>query len=1254
MDTSATRTSRSTLGLLIYGAEDPTCRALWKGVDDVAREHDFNLVSFRAEPLHIPLEYLAQCNVLYQMVSDVRLDGLIVWGGILAHYVSQDEVLTLLENYRHLPLVNLSSELPRLPNVLIDNYRGTYEIVSHLIEEHGLRDIAFIRGPAGHVEAEARYRGYQEALRDHGLEMEPNRVVPGDFARGTGLEAMRVLMDERKATFDAVVAANDQLAIDVIEALQARGYHVPRDAAVVGFDNRPETRFVTPPLTTIAQPWREMGRRAAEMLVEHLEQGTPLRSEIVKVPPRLVLRESCGCLERSVRLVASPAAPRFLTAEGAVSSETAIARVASELREAMASDLHVPQADGGLEALLQAFLEDLADPSRAEFLSRLEMLLRFSAERGDHLRRWHDLISLMRRALLPTLTSVEQVVRAEDLWQQARVMIGEWTTRLQALARLDLAQRQTELSEIEQTLSAALGVEGLMERVSQAVERLHIPRCYLSLYQDPENPAARARLALAYTYDEERGFVRRREKEGELFSSPQLLPMSLWPSRRVSLHVEPLYFRTDQLGLLLFEAQPERGEVYDILQRDISRALYGSLLLERAERRAAQIQTAAEVAQVTGQILDTDVLIQRVVDLVRERFDLYYVGLFLVDEAGTWAKLRAGTGPAGEAMVAEGHRLRIGGDSMIGQCVARQEARIALDVGAEAVRFDNPLLPETRSEMALPLVTRGEVLGALTIQSAEPGAFSEVDIISFQVMANQLANAIANAHLYEQAQREIAERRRTEEALAYQEYLLRVLLDNTPDHIFFKDRQSRFIEVSRALVEWFGAESREEIIGKTDFDFFAEAHARPAYEDEQQVIRTGEPILAKEEKEVWPDGRVTWVSTSKLPMRDQDGHIVGIFGVSRNITPLKEAMDEQERLLKVLGKRSEQLQLAADVAQEVVSILEPETLLSQVVDLVRRRFGFYHVGLFLVVEVDKRVAAEETWAVLRGASGEAGRRMLEAEYRLAVDDTSTVGRCILEGEVQRVLDLEEGAHPYLPEARSEMALPLVSRGRPLGALVLYATAPDAFTPEDATVFQPLAGQIAVAIENARLLEEVQSALDRMAAAQRHYMQQAWDKYLEPRRDAISYHRSESTAEIVDEQLKRAVERAMRTQEVVVLTADGHADGGGKATLVVPAVLRGQAIGALAVRSLRRSWSSEEIALARLLAERMVLIAENLRLFEAAQRTAARERLLGEVASRVRERLDVETVLRTAADEIYRALDLESVTVRLTEDESAQS
>ncbi len=176
------------------------------------------------------------------------------------------------------------------------------------------------------------------------------------------------------------------------------------------------------------------------------------------------------------------------------------------------------------------------------------------------------------------------------------------------------------------------------------------------------------------------------------------------------------------------------------------------LLEKRITERTRDLQAAGEVSRATTLVLDPEELIAQTVEVIRERFGLYYVGLFLLDENGDYAVLRAGTGEAGRQMLAVNHRLPVGGDSMVGRCVETGEARLALDVGAEAVRFENPQLPDTHSEMALPLRARGRVIGALTVQSAQVSAFDESDIAIMQTMADQVAVAIDNVRLFAETQ----------------------------------------------------------------------------------------------------------------------------------------------------------------------------------------------------------------------------------------------------------------------------------------------------------------------------------------------------------------------------------------------------------------------------------------------------------------------------------------------------------------------
>ncbi len=193
-------------------------------------------------------------------------------------------------------------------------------------------------------------------------------------------------------------------------------------------------------------------------------------------------------------------------------------------------------------------------------------------------------------------------------------------------------------------------------------------------------------------------------------------------------------------------------ETDQVVSRPVAEDNLQETLVE-ANRQAALLNAAAQVSRIISSILDPEELLFRTVDIICDEYGFYYAGIFLIellDDGENWAVLKAGRGKAGRIMMEHNHKLKVGGHSMVGACTNLYEARIALDVGKEAVWFNNPFLPDTRSEMALPLAFGGEVIGALTVQSTAESAFSDEDISSLQALADQLAVAIRNAQLHQQ------------------------------------------------------------------------------------------------------------------------------------------------------------------------------------------------------------------------------------------------------------------------------------------------------------------------------------------------------------------------------------------------------------------------------------------------------------------------------------------------------------------------
>jgi DNA-binding LacI/PurR family transcriptional regulator/GAF domain-containing protein len=757
---SIVRDSRPTVGLLIQdiAGEGGYESAIWTGVVEACEHRDANLLCFVGGSLRFsPADELeSQRNVVYDLVTADTVDGLIIIGSV-GSFIPPDELKSFYDRYRPLPMVSIALTQEGIPSILVDNYGGMRSVIAHLTQAHGYRRIAFIRGPEGNEDAGHRYRAYTDVLAEYGLPLDPDLVAPGDFLSPSGAEAIRILLDERKVDFEAVVAADDNMALGAIEELQRRGIHVPHDVAVTGFDDIDDASAIIPSLTTARQPMVEVGKRAAETLFTLLI-GESVPWQVV-VPTKMIVRQSCGCL--------SPATTQAAAGQVTKADESFEA-ILSTHREnilfRMVQAIGAPSTrivTGWAEQLLDAFSAELRlrEGAQGAFLSTLDDVLRQVAMEGGNVASWHSALSALRHYVLPYLSDSRVYLQAEDLWQQSRVMTGEIAQQVQMHRELQRERRARAVRQISQTLISTFDTAELIDVITQHLPRLNIPRCYISLYEGRGVPAEKSRLFLAY---DEHGRVEVKGDDG-VFPSRQLVPDGFLSrdrsGRRYTMVVEPLYLNQDHLGFALFEAASRERQVYEVLRGHISSALKGALLVQDVEertkalqeanyaiqRRAIHLEASAEVGRAITSIFDIDELLRKAVQLIRDQFGFYHAGIFLLDKSGEWAVLQEATGEAGAQMKAQEHRLAVGETSMVGWTALHREPRIALYASEDAVRFANPLLPYTRSEMTLPMMIGGRLLGVLNVQSTEEAAFDDDDVRALQSMANQVAVAIENA-----------------------------------------------------------------------------------------------------------------------------------------------------------------------------------------------------------------------------------------------------------------------------------------------------------------------------------------------------------------------------------------------------------------------------------------------------------------------------------------------------------------------------
>jgi len=755
--------SRPTIGLLIEntaGRGEWYRAAVWAGVADAAQELDVNLLSFAGGALErSPFnEFEAQRNLLYELVTRDTVDGLII-SGSLGSYVPLEKFSGFCGRYRtSLRVVTIAARLPDIPGVLVDNQQGVREAVHHLIEKHGRRRIAFIRGPIDNSEAEVRYVAYGQALVECGLSPDLELVVPGDFKQESGSEAIDTLLDQRKVRFDAVLAANDYMALGALERLKQRGMRAPDDVSVIGFDGVKEGEAATPPLTTVQQPVPQQGKRAVELLLALLAGQEMSAQETL--PTTLAVRQSCGCAAPAVvRATAGPMAHTGKTFEASLAAkrEPLLSEIAQAVGESPAGSLL--QRSG---QLLDAFSAGLQCESPGVFLVELEGILHQVVAEGGDVPAWQGAISALRRYALPCLVGEEALARAENLCQQARVVIGETAQRVQAYRGLRAEQQAQTLREIGEMLITTVEVKDLMDVMARELPRLGIPGCYVSLYERSsaavrpreQLPAEFSRLVLAYN----QGGRLAQEASGQLFPSCQLVPDGvLRGEKRYSLVGVPLHFREEPLGFALFEMGPRDGVIYEALRGQISSALKGALLVQEVRKAQERLHSLYEASSVIVSLHDPQKILHEVVDRMCQAVGAWYATVVLVDEAGHAQRLT------------KKDREPVDTDSLV-MCsgiaveVMRSGEKILID---DVWRHAGPLRSaqaehDIRAVGCFPLWLRGRPIGVIWVYYKDPHRFSDAEVDALRLYVNQAAIAYDNAR----RMRELEHMRKAAEAMA--------------------------------------------------------------------------------------------------------------------------------------------------------------------------------------------------------------------------------------------------------------------------------------------------------------------------------------------------------------------------------------------------------------------------------------------------------------------------------------------------------
>lgn len=542
LDASAShhQRSRKTIAVLLdymdffsggYGTQ------IQNALSNQASRLDVNLLMIFGRGLNEPDRGCAAHNAIFELIGPERVDGVIVLSSLLAGFCGLEELTRLVRGYSPLPVCSIGSELPDIPSLTVDDGVGMRSAVEHLVRDHHCRRVAFLAGPPGKPEAEARLRAYQEVLACNRIDFDPALVVPGAFMPGDGFDGVEALL-EQGIQFDAVAGANDFMALGAVAALRKHGRSVPRDIRVTGFDDLPLSRMSNPALTSVGQPFAFMAETALQIVLDQMA-GRPVDLRTL-VATEFVMRRSCGCRpgERRTKVASAPVpspCPRdYLQAHGA------------ELERSLAPLLQATGMDHQRAAkiLVEALQAELSGQSPS-FADALENLLGQAGESYPHYRALQDGVEWLRAELrdLADLT-------LQELWADAFAMIATAATAIQTQHRVTLDQNYRKLLVTGEQIGVALDWESLERMLLRALPSTGVQTAFLSRFTDESARELQPFLCMVDG--------RPQSPLPPAFPSEQLFPPDGCSElRRRTLLAFPLVFETQRLGIAVFERLPE-------------------------------------------------------------------------------------------------------------------------------------------------------------------------------------------------------------------------------------------------------------------------------------------------------------------------------------------------------------------------------------------------------------------------------------------------------------------------------------------------------------------------------------------------------------------------------------------------------------------------------------------------------------------------------------------------------------------------
>lgn len=579
--------NHKTIAFFTYMLSDPLSCSMLEGVREVLSEHNIDLYTFSGGAFKHNTPWIdISANIVFDLVSSKRFDGIIVNGGAIGHYMAKDELEAFCNYFPDIPIVNISLELDNYTSVITSNYNGMYKITDHLVNKHGLKKIAFIKGPEKHEEAIERFRAFNDAMEHNSITINPDFIVDGDYSKEAGIAGAIELLDNRQVDIDAIICVDDDSAEGVMEELRKRDLEVPDDIAVTGFDDNIWAKHLFPSLTTVDPNSIELGVRATRALLS-LINGEPVE-KLIKVETLPVYRESCGC-NRSI----------YHSDEG-----TDILKVEVEEVESIL-DYLILRFNGKLKLdyesahnLINQLFDSIKKHNSSLFLSALK---RFIAKQENIFNKSHILNSLLNTIHRKFTDQKNSFL--DNLFWNSKLLVCECINKSYALREIIQKKDYFVLNRTNQLLHQAMSLDDLFRESYNHFYELNIDTAYIVFFNEVSKPEKGMKLVFGLR----NGSKIDDKYIGSQFDHMDILPEDLFHNGGKHKIVTSLSFNKESMGYIILVL--DNLELLHPLCWHYSSTIKRLLILEEEVNRTKELEIAMKnLKQAQNKLIEAEKL----------------------------------------------------------------------------------------------------------------------------------------------------------------------------------------------------------------------------------------------------------------------------------------------------------------------------------------------------------------------------------------------------------------------------------------------------------------------------------------------------------------------------------------------------------------------------------------------------------------------------------------------------------------------